>query len=502
MEKTSPRNILTLIFFSVIIMTCASIAVNHFSFKEYPASGDEASHWFQSELFKEGKLWNESLDRNIMGLFKRHHVVTTEKKEYSKYPPGPSLFFSIIPGSSNGFLLNILFNSVTYTAALLILLEFGMSFFTLLLFSSFFVFSAMTVFNGASWFSHPAAAAFTALALLFLVYGEKNLKKRWYFLSGLMIGITIFMRPFDAAMLLASISIYYFFELTGSLNKFRDFVKKLFFIFLGIVPIFILFLFYQKIYTGSFFKSPYSLYVFSSDLRTGEKIGEITMTFSHYFKYGLGGLTPLWLKNMMRWTNPLVVPAAIIAIPFFLKSPSNRLMRLYVIIPVLFMLGYALHNAPGGDSYGPRYYYPAMICWFSLAAFSLDAFIKKMKIPESIKAIIIFILAISTTGIAIHKHFAVAENIRDRFNIYSYSEKKLPEGKSLVFVNSSKIFDPAFYIRHKPDLSDKIIYIRKPSDKASIIQLNNLFPDRTFYEYNYDKSSGRQILKKVPPEAQ
>ena len=501
MDNISRRNITLLIIFSIIIMTSASIAVNTFTLKKYQASGDEASLWFQSELFKEGKLWNKSLDKNIMGLFKRHHVVTTEEKEYSKYPPGPSLFFSIIPGSTNGYIANIIFNSITFAAGILILFEFGFSFFTILLFSSFFVFSAMMIFHGASWFSHPAAAAFTALALLFIVYGEKKTNVLWFLLAGLMIGIDIFMRPFDAALLLVSILIYYFFELLPSFKQFFPVFKKLSVLFAGIFPVFIFFLIYQKIYTGSFLKSPYSLYVFSSDLRTGDHIGEITMTFAHYFKYGLGGLTPLWLNNMLEWTNPVVIPAALLAIPFFWKAGKNRLMRLYLIIPVIFILGYALHNAPGGDSYGPRYYYPAMICWFSLAAFSLNYLMERFLPLLSLRIAFLLIIAVSTCGFVIYKHFAVVPNINDRFNLYSYSQKNIVDEKALVFVNKAKTFDPAFYIRHKPDLSDRIIYIRKPSNPDSLLILKNLFPDRAIYEYNYRKSSGRHILKKVSPGA-
>ena len=111
MENTSRRNIAYLIIFSVIVMMFSSIIVNRYSFKGYPASGDEGSLWFQTELFKEGKLWNRSLDKSVMGLFKRHHVVTTEEREYSKYPPGPALLFAMIPGDYNGFIANTLLNS-------------------------------------------------------------------------------------------------------------------------------------------------------------------------------------------------------------------------------------------------------------------------------------------------------------------------------------------------------------------------------------------------------
>lgn len=501
MENTSRRNIAYLIVFSVIVMMFSSIIVNRYSFKGHPASGDEASLWFQTELFKEGKLWNQSLDKSVMGLFKRHHVVTTEEREYSKYPPGPALLFAMIPGDYNGFIANALLNCIIYTAGILILLELGFLFFMMLIFSSFFIFSAMITFNGASWFSHPGAAALTAIALLFLIKGEKNGKRSWYLLSGTVTGISIFMRPFDAALLLGAVLLYFLMEFLSSFNKFGEIFRKLFFIFLGILPFFILFLIYQKIYTGSFFRSPYSLYVFSADLRTGEKIGEITLTPFHYFKYGLGGLTPLWLKNMMRWTNPLVVPAAIIAVPFFFKFRQKKtVLRLFVLVPLMFILGYALHNAPGGDSYGPRYYYPAMVCWFILASYPVCFLIKKYLPGETAQAVVIFIIATSTAGMAMHKHFAVADNIKDRFNIFTYCEKRLPDEKALIFVNNAKTFDPAFYIRHRPDLSDRIIYIRRPVNSGQLSTVMNLFPDRTVYDYNYHKSTGRQTLKKVEPE--
>lgn len=501
MENTSRRNIAYLIIFSVIVMLFSSIIVNHYSLKGYPASGDEASLWFQSELFKEGKLWNRSLDKSVMGLFKRHHVVTTEEREYSKYPPGPAILFAMMPGDYSGFIANTILNCITYTAGIFILLELGFPFFMMLVFSAFFIFSAMIIFNGASWFSHPGAAALTAIALLFLIKGEKNGKHLWYLLSGLMTGMSIFMRPFDAALLLGAVLLYYFIELISSFNKFRDIFRKLSLIFLGILPFFILFLIYQKIYTGSFFRSPYSLYVFSSDLRTGEKIGEITLTPLHYFKYGLGGLTPLWLKNMMRWTNPLVVPAAIIAVPFFLKfRQKETFLRLFVLVPVMFILGYALHNAPGGDSYGPRYYYPAMVCWFMLASYPVYLLVQKFKFNKHIQAIIIFIIMTSTMSMEIHKHFAVEKNIIDRFNIFTFCEKKLENEKALVFVNKAKTFDPAFYIRNRPDLSDRIVYIRRPVSPEQLSTVMKLFPDRTVYDYNYNKNTGRQTLKKVEPE--
>jgi hypothetical protein len=69
----------------MLLHTVFSLYIQKTVLHNTPVSGDESSMVFQGQLFANGELFHKNSCSQAEGIFKRHHVVLTDKKEYSKY---------------------------------------------------------------------------------------------------------------------------------------------------------------------------------------------------------------------------------------------------------------------------------------------------------------------------------------------------------------------------------------------------------------------------------
>lgn len=453
-----------------------------------PVSGDESSMVFQGQLFANGELFHENSSPQTEGVFKRHHVVLTNKKEYSKYPPGMALLFAaaIKLHNSDASLVNLFLSLISFLLFALLGWRITKSPLFVFLLSLQYLFATTLHFHAASWFSHNAPLLGALILALIL-----TLPREKHYCSAVVGGILLFFRPFDAILLLGSFGIASLLSTTTDFKSYKSY--KVYGIMIPLFLFFvILFLGYHYIYTGDPLLSPYAIYQYGGTLKTGSKIGEIQLRHG-YFSNGLMSLTPLWLHTQLRWSN-LFLPLILVA-PFLWRkwaSKKEKPIILFAGIVILaYIFGYAVHNSSGGDSFGARYYIPSIWAWFLLVAFVVSTLIKSLQRRGKTVVITLFVVVVS--GWFIYdfpaKSAGVREKVRERLQLFKDAEKHIqPNEKAVILIQNPITMDGPWYVRSNPFEEKHIVYGGYPWKKPELIStVAEVYPDHTVYILNYVK---------------
>ncbi len=450
-------------------------------------SGDESSMLFQARLFAHGHLYRKNRCPSVGGVFKRHHVVLTKQREYSKYPPGiPALAaVAIIFGDTKARLVNLLLSTVALLLLSLIVIRTTRSYVALLVAVTGWVTSTTVHFHAASLFSHNAVLV-SVLALMYVLMQ----KKPSAFAVGAICGVTLFFRPFDALLSVVALFplLLYLPERKG---KVVVHFGTVFAVFL------LLFLGYQYLYTGSPFLSPYAVYRYGHSLKTGSHLGEIG-TAGGYISNGLLALTPLWLKTMVSWSSLLLFlsPGAL----FLLRSERYKKQRLLMLFTVFLMLsylfGYALHNAPGGDSYGARYYFPLIGPLLISAAFVADYL---MLYPRKyVRFAVVVILLVSVVRFYYdfsYKTVGIERRVSERLKLYRDAAMFVGNfGKSIVLIKNPPVMDAAWYVRDNPFADNTVLFGAYPWDHPELLTaVQACYPNRHIVVVDYEGKKSEWI---------
>ncbi len=475
-----------------------------YSLKRYPVSGDEISMMFQADVFSRGKLWNTTMDLSVAPHFKRHHVVTLPEREFSKYPPGVPLLMALFTLTVGIEWTNVGITLATFFLLFFVVSRISGSRVAALLVGLLFAVSTSVIFHASSYFSHPAVMLL-ALAVVAAVMAAGKAaagrgRDRLIVLAGAVIGLTLFFRMWDAVIIACAVGLFLTRELffpprgeprSSLRDRFRPYLRTVGLFCLGVVPFILLFLLYQKLYTGEFLTSPYKLYYYGHQLIASKRINEIHADMGDYYDKGLLGLTPNWLKAQAQWTNKYLI-WLLLALPFLKLGRLRRYEWFLVFLPISYILGYAIHNAGGGDSFGARYYYPALWCWFYGAAESVHYLARRLWRYLHWVPYVPFLYFLFTywqedfPG----KETGIMRGVNKRFALYEHVENRVPPGqKAVVLIKRPTAMDGSFFTRHAIDLSDRILYGRhfvKPRLAEDLLQQ---FPDRRIYVFDWDKKS-------------
>jgi len=155
------------------IMIYSYIFTQNHSLQNLPVSGDEASMYFQAELFSDGKLFNH-LPEEIGKFFKRHHVIINGEKEFTKYPPGFSALLALFMLLNIGWVTNILVTLLSFLLIYHIVYKVSGYQITAILSSLLYVFATTTIFHAASYFSHPLVQLLLLMTILLLIHSEQR----------------------------------------------------------------------------------------------------------------------------------------------------------------------------------------------------------------------------------------------------------------------------------------------------------------------------------------
>ncbi len=489
---------------AILLIVFSALFVQRAVLKGYAISGDEASMYYQGQIFAAGKLWNEPAAPELRRLFPRHHVVVQGGREYSKYPPATSLITALAIRLGDGRA----FNMAVTALSLILLLWLGRLLsggWTVPVFAVLpFLFSTTVLFHAASYFSHPAAMLFLLATLVALLLGERDIdpkrRGRFALLAGLFLALLLLTRPFDAALTALAVALYHLWDLArGPVRRavvrrwaarWREWLGLAVGGGIGAA----LFFGYQKLYTGSFFLSPYRIYDMS-----GEVMAELTLTADQLFGRGLGEIALSWLARQAGWSSAVVMVLAVLYM-LIRNRKVRRFERLVLLLPLCFIVGYAFHPLMGGDSYGARYYYPVLWCWFYAAAALIHYLARRFERGRGAFLYLLFLIAVTVPFQAQidEKCRSIGQEIDRRFAIYDEMESLIPSPeRAVVLLKRAPTFDPSFYVRNDPDHRDRIVYGKMVPQFMALRQLEAAFPGRTVYYYDIDRLSGRGRLEQM-----
>ncbi|HOW51355.1 MAG TPA: hypothetical protein PLV42_04835 [bacterium] len=480
-----------------LLIAFSALFIHHAVLKGYAYSGDEASTLYQGQIFAQGDLWKEPLPAELQRSFPRHHVVVQEDREYSKYPPLTALAIAAALAFNHAEWANI---AVTMAAFLLLLwcarlLSGGWR--VPLLTAIPFLFATTVIFHAASYFSHPLSMCLILATVIALILNERSRdnggRRRYAFIIGLLVGLLLLARPYDALLTAAAIVCYHLWDLAAGPDR-RALLRRwaarwgewLALIGGGAIGAF-LFLGYQKLYTGSFFLSPYRIYDAG-----GEVMAELTLTADQLFGRGLSEITVHWLGQQAAWSSAAVMVLAVIY--FSVRSRKmRRSERIVLLLPLLFIVGYAFHPFFGGDSFGARYYYPVIWCWFYAAAALIQYLARRF--TQGHGAFLYLLFAVAVT-VPFHQQLidrcnGVSAVVAERFSLNRAIEERIPtHERAVVLLGRTPQYDGPFYVRHDPLLRDRIVYGCYRTGFPLTDDFQRAFPGRSYYKADFDRSAG------------
>jgi hypothetical protein len=344
-----------------------ALAVHIFVLQRFPNSGDEYAYLWQATAFAEGSVTAPS--PQPAEAFRLNHIGDLGGRRVGKYPPGWPLLLSL------GVLLGApgLMNPLLAALALAGIYRLGCSWIgpraagygaVAVACSPFFL------LNAGSWFSHPSCLfALTGLALA-MAWAEERPGSVPFALAGSAFGLAVLIRPYTAILIGVPLVAVLGWRAIGNRAAGRTrgdaaraqggppFWKAaataVMCFILGGVPMLAMLLGINRAATGNAFMLAWTA------VDSSETLG-----------LGVHGLT-LWrgIKTTVRLIAEGMLYTGF-ALPVFAalaigRSPTRHRWLLWLMLAAP-VVGYAFWWSHGGNRYGPRFYFEALLPFTLLA---------------------------------------------------------------------------------------------------------------------------------------
>jgi hypothetical protein len=320
-------------------------------YHQLPHILDAVSYTFQASVFASGRLAVEALP--VAAAFKGPFEVIWQGRLFSQYPPGAPAAYALGQLVGLEWLVGpiacaVLIAATSWTARTLFGSACGLVVLCLGVLSPFVLFQA------GSLLSHPIAGGLLAGALAAFVAGERDGRRRWYALSGVLLGAGFVSR--EAASVLFALPLAL--RLIGTRRWGASMTVAAF----GI-PFVLLYLLYNTSLTGSPTLLPRTIFDPADRFGFGDGIG---FHLRHTLAAGLANtdelLTVLQFE-LFGW--PPLFALGLLGVPF-LFGRARAWDGLAAVGVLAFVIAYAAYFYHG-IALGPRYYFEAMP-WLLLLA--------------------------------------------------------------------------------------------------------------------------------------
>ncbi len=446
------------------------VCVHVWVLQHFPNSADEYAYLWQAEALAGGHLTARTPEpRDAFAFF---HLGDRDGVRYSRFPPGFPLL--LVPGVLLGVpglinpLLAALGLGVTYLlgvrwvgprAALVGVL--------LVLLSPFYL------LNAGSFHSHPSAM----FAIVCAVYAADRAKRhhragRWLVACGAGLGTAFLVRPYTAVLIGVPLALWASrVEGEDEGRRFGTWVRRLAWVAAGGMPFLAVYLGVNHAISGSVWV-PATRYL---DPEEGVGFG----VHGHTLHQGLKN-TFFWFLEGFGYTffmTPLLLLLA--------RGRAGRREKLLWAWMGVLVVGYLFYWNPGGNRYGPRFYFEALPAFALLTGVgAVEAFSRRPLRPILALFAIIGLAATART-LAVHHHQVAA-----RRDVYR-QVAALGLDHAVVILLSGAGDMPVYDLTRNPPefASAPVLYARGlgPADKA----LLDRFPDRDFYYYRQRNGTGR-----------
>lgn len=478
----------------------ATLLVHCFVIQQFPNSADEYAYLWQAQVYASGHLTAEIPEPRA--AFEFFHLGDLNGHRFSRFPPGWSLL--LVPGVWLGFpgLMTALLGSLTlggiYRLGCAWIGPREAAWGTLLTgLSPFFL------LNVGSLHSHAACLfALTALALSLTWHRETGCRETGYretgrretgcreterretghrsalFLAGVSLGLAVLIRPFSALLLGVPLLVHHGLELKrrGRLEfKWRGRLELpgWTLMALGGAPFALFLAWNNHVVTGDWLLLPTRLYDPSEGLGFG--------VHGHSLQQGLQTTLLWWVEGLAYCF--FLSPLLLIAARGQLKgNPHRRLLWGLMAAPVL---GYLFYWNPGGERYGPRFYFEGLLPFTLLVGVGLTRLLNTGRNRGLLVGAGVFGL------IVLGKHFVdIHSQIEARQDLYRTVDAAQLEQAVVLLLSGSADMISLDLTRNPPDFRlAPVLYAR--GQGADDRLMGEAFPDRTLYYYRWSELGSR-----------
>jgi hypothetical protein len=334
----APRPWLIVIFVGVI---ASSLSI--FAMFTWPNSADEYGYNYLADTLLDGRFWN--LPTPDPKLFQTFYIAQQDGKVVSQYPPGWPCLLAFFKALKIGYLANAI---LTCMLGIILLKTLKLIVSSPPVINSLIVLvmlSPFVLFNGASYFSHTAAALFVMMICWLQMRDEIYSKVVNKIAIGVSLSILLTIR-YEVFLVTSCV---YVIERIASWKK----VGPIQFLWIGIgaTPATLCLLFYNWKITGN------PLLPVETWADTGGGIG--------LYAHGIDGFNSpvkaliriiLWASDLCDFASPFLVGAYIVALILRVRSRTTRFFD--YIFPGM-LIFFIFYPDFGGFQYGPRYWFVA-----------------------------------------------------------------------------------------------------------------------------------------------
>ena len=454
----------------------AALLVHVFVLQGFPNSGDEYAYLWQAMAFSDGHVTAES--PQPAPAFKQNHLGDTDGRRFSKYPPGWPLLLAAgtatgLPGLINPLLAALALAGIYRLACSWVGRRAAACGSLVIGASPFFL------LNAGSYHSHPSCLfAITGLALS-LAWAVERPGARPLFLAGLCFGLAVLIRPYTALLIGVPLIVGLGLPIVRAALAARrsPWAAGIWFALGGLPAIAVLMIVNQAA-TGSWWVLAWTRFDATEELGFG--------SYGHTLWRGL--------KNTVRLSLEGVLYTSFVATVFLVAALGRRfahglLVWVLLITPIV---GYLFWWSTGGNRYGPRFYFEAILPLTLLVGVGCE---RLMQTRWSRAIIAVAVVATLACGVYLGRGFY--EQILARRDVYRVVKAAGIERAIVLLKTASSDMPRQDLNRNPPDFRNmSVMYgMSRPNLDFEVAAAN---PGRAFYYYEYRVDGGRVWL--VPPD--
>ena len=457
---------------AALIVPVAFVAawlVHVYVLQRFPNSGDEFAYLWQATAFSEGGVTGES--PQPAAAFQQQHIGDVHGVRFSRFPPGWPLLLSAGTVAGLPDVINPLLGALSLAGLYVLgcwwvgaraagwgVLLTGTSPFFLL--------------NAGSYHSHPSCLfALTALAISLVQAGERRTALP-LFLAGASFGLAVLIRPYTALLIGLPLIIGLGLPLLRKrkASHASDWTAVMWFCAGGLPAIAFLFAVNQAA-TGSWWT------LATTQFDATERLG-----------FGIYGHTLIrGLKNAARACIDGVVYTSFIALPLLVASRGQAVAhrRLLWVVLAAPVIGYVFYWSRGGNQYGPRFYFEALLPLTILMGAGLERAMQGRR-SRAITAIVTIAI---TASLAVLGRQAYRQ-INARRDVYRVVEHAGLQRAIVLLKTASADMVRSDLNRNPPDFRSAPVLFGM-SRPGLDYQVAEAHPERALYYYEWSEGGGR-----------
>ena len=441
----------------------------------FPNSGDEYSYIFQARTYAGLKLWESSPRLGVDVIPYRTWILG--EKWIGQYPPGwPSVISLGLLVGFPDWAVNPVVGGAS-VAALAIFCARIADAPAAVLAATFYALTPFYVLNAASYFSHVLCALLILILCIVLYARPGEHKSSGIVAAGAIIGVLGATRYFDLVALVPAVAF--------ALGKqpLREWPRLILWMLVGFAPIVCLLMCYQYWLTGNPFATSYS--VIDQD--------EIFPSLSFHNLTRGWNVSKVNLEEMAIWASPLLMLTYVLC---FAAKVKNWKLEYYDLIFPGFFVVYLTFPDPGGNRYGPRYFFeafPTIIATIVSAVPSLQALLPKRiryttVLYSVICAFLYLVVLWPLAALNVHRQVLNCEE--------PYRLAKAGGLDNVIVIISSpsaiglRLED---LVRNPPSMDAPVLYARASADPSA---LRRAYPGRSIWRYSRGDPKLPGVLKR------